>query len=645
MNRVTIDCLFRQMTPAGLRWSPDGKWLVFSLGYSDSERNAAGSALRLMSRDGREEYPVTLGRKPDGSPASDTLPCWSPDGRRVAFCSNRSGEMQVWAIPAFGGEAAQVTAPDGGCGAVMADPFYAGLDWSPDGSRLVFAAPLRDPPEPEPAARMAGFDYGETYGYVRSRIHLWTVDAEGGAARRITDGEYDHGDPRWSPDGRRVLFVSNRSRDEGPVSSSINKRYDLWLVPAEGGPERRITENEGPDFSPRWSPDGSRIAYLAGDRCGPHRDQYRVHVLDVETGATRDLTGDWDGIPETLGAQCWSSDGRWLLFSAWTGAATHLFRVPAAGGAVEALTEGRQVFSFPALAPDDAAVACVSQDEIRLAEVEVRPLSGGPPALTRFNAWLEEYELSRHEAVSWVSDEWTIEGILVRPSSGQTGPHPALLFSHGGPHHRVTCALNLEWQALAAAGYLVLAPNFRGSAGYGRAFLDADRGDWGGGDFRDLMRGLDLLVSRGMADPGRLGMLGGSYGGYMTAWSVGNTDRFKAAVARAPITHLVSYFGTTDLKTLTGWDLGGPPWEKPDLYRERSPVTHAARIKTPVLLLHGEADRRVPVTQSEEFYTALKELGVDVSFARYPDEGHMIAQPRHVRDYWLRTLEWFGRYL
>ncbi|MGV3724976.1 MAG: S9 family peptidase [Actinomycetota bacterium] len=671
---LTFDALARVRTPAQPRWSPDGRFVVFSLSYTDADADAGGSALWLMPRDGGEPHPLTSGRKSDGVPARDTFPCWSPDGTRIAFLSDRGGAMAVWVIPAFGGEAQQLTGENSGCEPVMADPFFAGLEWSPDGSRLVFAAP--EPiAEAEGAGRVVGRDYGETYPYVRSRIQLWTVDAnapgpagaEGLAARRLTSGEFDHGDPRWSPCGRWIAFASNRSLDEGPVSSSINKNYDLWLISADadgGSPERCLTENPGPDFSPRWSPDGQRLAYLAGLRCGPHRDYYRLRVLTVATGETHDLTGEWDRLPEPLSAQCWSADSRELYLSAWSGTETHLYRAIVEEGRVEQLTAGMHVYGPPSAAPD-GLLACVEQNSNFLPELELRPpappatpVGAAPPATpvgaaprqepsakTRLNDWIWEHERGAQNYISWPNEGFRIEGMLIQPPGYEEGKtYPLLLFSHGGPHHRVTCALNLEWQALAAQGYLVLAPNFRGSAGYGAEFLDADRGDWGGGDYRDLMSGVDALIQNGVADPQRLGMFGGSYGGYMTCWVVANTDRFIAAVARAPITNLVSYYGTTDLRTLTAWDLDGRPWERRELYVERSPITHVTQAKTPTLLLHGEADRRVPVTQSEEFYAALSDLGVPVSFVRYPDEGHLIARPSHVRDYWQRTLDWFQRY-
>lgn len=645
---LDTEALFRQQVPSDPRWSPDGRWVVCAVAFMDAERDGRGSALWLMARDGTEVRPLTRGRKPDGAPAHDTHPRWSPDGARVAFLSDRGGERQIWSIPAFGGEAEALTGAEAGCGPIMGDAFFAGLEWSPSGDALVFAAQEPPPAGTASLAPVPEVDYGETYGHVRSRIQIWTLPLGSRAARQVTEGNWDCGDPCWTPDGASLIFDSNRSGLEGPVSASMCHNYDLWIIPAAGGPARPLTTNPGPDFCPRPSPDGRWIAFLAGRRCGPHRDHHHLCILDRETGAVRELTGEQDPVPEVLSGQCWTPNSAAIYYSGWRGMDSHLFRVACTGGAVQALTSGRTVCGAPAVAPGEAVLATVVQGPRSLPELEIRSGEGNSAehgeATTAFNPWLAEYELGAVEVVSWESDGLTIEGVRVLPPGYEVGKrYPALLFSHGGPHSRVTCGLHLEWhwQMLAAQGYVILAPNFRGSAGYGQAFVDANHEDWGGGDFRDNMRGVDMLIAEGLADPERLGFFGGSYGGYMTCWTITQTDRFRAAVARAPITDLVSYFGTTDLKTLTGWDLGGPPWERLPLYQERSPVTHVTRVRTPLLLLHGDADRRVPVTQSEEFYTALKVLDVPVTFVRYPGEGHLIGRPSHVRDTCERTLAWF----
>ena len=672
--KLQIEDLFRQQIPESPVWSPDGGRVVYSVAYQDRRANARGSYLRLFELATERDIALTSGRMPDGRPCSESMPRWSPDGSRIAFLSNRSGEMAIWVVCADGGEPQKLTGcasvekekekekeeetgqerERGGCGVIMADTFYGGLDWSPDGRRLVFTAQL--PRELDPEDRggiLIGIDHGETYGHVKERMHLWSIPATGGPATRLTDGDFDYGDPRWSPDGDWIACVSNQSGEEGAVSHSVNRNYDLWLVPLTGGPAKRLTTNPGPDWRPRWSPDGRYLAYMADERCGPHRDHHSLWVLEIATGNTTRLTSENCAVPDDLPIQPWMPDSGSLMYCGWRGTESHLFLTSREGSGSAGATTLNYVFGPPAIAPPGPNIAVVMQTPKSLPEMEVwTPHLDKHPPVRRWrsshNCWLKEYALGRVEIISWENEGFTIEGHLTLPPDYEEGKrYPTLLFSHGGPHSRLTCGLHLEWhfQFFAAQGYVVLAPNFRGSAGYGRDFLNADRMDWGGGDTRDLLSGIDHLVERGIADPARLGMYGGSYGGYQTCWTITRDHRFRAAAARAPITNLISYYGTTDLQTLTGWDLGGTPWEQPELYRERSPITHAPQVQTPLLLIHGDADRRVPYSQSEEFYTALKSLGKTVQLVRYPGEGHLIQQPSHTEDYFLRTLAWFDRYL
>jgi len=647
-KRVTIDTLFKGRSVSAPDWSPDGRWVAFVVGETDYEKNTGRSAIWLMSADGKEKRQLTRGLKVDGTPAGDSSPRWSPDGKRIAFFSNRSGSTQIWLIHPFGGEAEPLTGEDTKCGAVTTDAFFAGLEWSPDSARIAFVAQLPEPKDkPKSDVKVVGVNYGEGYADLKSRLHVWTVAAEGGKAKRLTRGNYHSGDPRWSPDGRWIAFVSNRSRDEEAVASSVNKNYDLWLVPSDGGAVKRLTTNEGPDISPRWSPDGRHIAYLSCPRCGSHRDVLDMWVLDAGSLKTRNLTEEFGYLVDRLTSRCWSPDGKALWFAAAIGAQHHLFRVKAAGGAVERVTRGRRLITSPLLSPDGNRLVCMAQFPDKPAEIQVRTVSGFRlKAAARFNDWLKEYRLGTIDVIRWQSDEFTIEGVLVKPPNYRKGRrYPTIVAPHGGPHGHVTPSLNLAWQLLAAQGYVVLAPNFRGSDGYGQAFIDADRGDLGGGDFRDVMRGVDKLIADGIADPKRLGIFGGSYGGYMTMWSVGNTDRYKAAVAVCGVANNRSMFGTTDIKSWCRWECRGYPWENFEEYARSSPITYVANVKTPTLIMHGEKDLRVPVSQSEEFYSALKARGVKTQFVRYPDEGHGISKPHHVKDHWTRVLAWFAKHL
>lgn len=655
--RITLDAIFKPKMPGNPHWSPDGRWLAFSLSEILPGQNTAFTSLWLLSADGKKRIPLTRGRAPDGRPVTDSSPCWSPDGEFIAFYSNRSGPFHLWAIRPFGGEAFPITTDSCGCGPIMTDAFFAGMDWSPDSSHLAFVAQL---PEKKSLsdARVTSVNYGETYANVRTRIHVWTIpvrssETDPGAAappkaRQITRGDFHHGDPRWSPDGQWIAFVSNRSRDEEAVIWSINKNYDLWLAPSRGGSAERLTSNPGPDISPRWSPDGRSLAYLSCPRCGSHADVFQLRVLDLKTRRPALLTADLDHSVDRLSPQCWTSDGRAIWFSAAVRTGNRLFQALALEGGWRGATRGNPFLMMPAVAPRGRLLACISQNDRSLSEIQIRRQPGASVVefTTQWNRWVQRYRLGTTRVLRWKSDSYIIEGVLVLPPGFRPGRrYPAIVLPHGGPHGRSTTALNLVWQWLAAQGFVLLAPNFRGTVGYGQAFVDADRADFGGGDFRDLMRGLDQIIARGLADPGRLGILGASYGGFMTTWTIGQTSRFKAAVALCPVTNLHSMFGTTDIKSWTRWEFRGYPWEKFEDYVRCSPITYASSVKTPTLLLHGENDLRVPISQSEEFFSALRACGVTAQFVRYPDEGHGISQPHHVRDYLSRTLQWFQRYL
>jgi dipeptidyl aminopeptidase/acylaminoacyl peptidase len=263
------------------------------------------------------------------------------------------------------------------------------------------------------------------------------------------------------------------------------------------------------------------------------------------------------------------------------------------------------------------------------------------------NPQLKEVRLADTEVVRWKgADGWDIDGVLVKPAGYQAGRrYPLILEPHGGPHGRQGVDFNPTWQYFAARGFMVLAPNFRGSGSYPQAFIDADRNDWGGKDFIDIMSGVDYVVNAGLADPDRMGVEGWSYGGFMTSWIIGHTDRFKAAVPGAAVTNLQSFYGTTDIQRFIEWEFFGFPWDNAQAIRDHSPITFAPKAKTPTLILHGEADVRVPIEQGEQLYMTLKKIGTTVQMVGYPREGHGLREPAHRRDRIQRTLEWFERFL
>jgi dipeptidyl aminopeptidase/acylaminoacyl peptidase len=457
---------------------------------------------------------------------------------------------------------------------------------------------------------------------------------------QLTKDHYNVSDPQWSPDGRWIAFVKR------PTPKADDAQFsDIMILSAEGGTPRKLVENEGPDTSPRWSPDGQWIAYVSSPRPF-YGNQNDVYVVPASGGTPRSLTAALDR-NETN--PIWSPDGKTIYFEATTGVNHYFFSVPVSQGAIKPLINGNRVCSAVQLAKDGSFFALTLSDPMHPADLWVCRADGsGLRQLTRANPQLDDLKLGATETVRWKSPAggWEIEGLLVKPADYQPGKkYPLIVEPHGGPAGVVTNSFRSMWQVLAGRGYAVLAPNFRGSDGYGKKFIEANVGDWGGGDYQDVMSGVDALIAKGNADPARLGVEGWSYGGFMTSWIVTHTNRFKAAVDGAGVTDLLSMYGTTDIQRFNEYYMLGRPWEKFEVYRKNSPMTYIAQAKTPTLILHGIEDRRVPISQGEEFYIGLKKVSVETEFVRYPREPHGFTEPNHQIDRIQRTVAWFDKYL
>jgi dipeptidyl aminopeptidase/acylaminoacyl peptidase len=416
-------------------------------------------------------------------------------------------------------------------------------------------------------------------------------------------------------------------------------------VPVAGGAPRLITNNEGPDFAPAWSPDGSQIAYSTNTRRQSSGAHNRIAAVSASGGAPRMISQDFE---YSTGSPRWSTDGSRLYFQAGTRTESHIYAVAAGGGLPRAITSGAILASDLNASANGQRIAFLREDARRPDDVWTARGDGTEARkLTDVNPEIAALEIAPSEVIRWKgADDWEIEGILVKPLGYEQGRrYPLIVEAHGGPHGAQTVGFNPMWQYFASKGYAVLAPNFRGSGGYRQDFVDADRNDWGGKDYIDIMRGVDFVIAQGIADGNRLGIEGWSYGGYMTSWIIGHTDRFKAAVAGAAVTNLHSFYGTTDIQRFIEWEYEGLPWDRPEKIRDHSPVTFAPKAKTPTLILHGEGDVRVPIEQGYQLYTTLRKVGTTVEFVRYPREGHGFREPAHRRDRIRRTFEWLDKYL
>jgi dipeptidyl aminopeptidase/acylaminoacyl peptidase len=649
---LAVEDLYLLDTPTSPVLSPGGKRVVYARKWIDRADRREHFSLWVAEGPGKA-HPLEEG-EPDGR-----APVFSPDGKWIAFLSTRprpKGWKQipptppesdtatdVWLLPAAGGKAVPLAGPDKSYGRVFNDGFYGRVAFSPDGRQLAFVADDgKDPRTPEEIkadVRVVRLDGGEGYtGY--GPAHIWVANLKASPGpwaawrvERVSPDDFWYGDPQWFPDGKRLVAHANRTSDQGAVRWTINRNYDLWAIDlgTGNGPRGRLTENPGPDVCPRLSPDGKRLAYLSVPRRGSHRDVLNLVVSAV--GSRPHVLFDYHrpdaGKPPYPAPTFPLPDDFWdgndhILYDADVGTRTRTVRVN--------LRTNKTTVLGPALRG--------KLDPKTGAGRRLRRQLLTPPG----NTFLKDRPLGKTRLVTWHNEGLRLEGLLtVPPASVAKPPYKLLLHPHGGPHSRSARGFNFVAQVFAAHGYAVFEPNYRGSHGYGQKFIDADRFDFGGGDVRDILSGIDHLVKKGLVDRDRQFVYGSSYGGFLTCWLVGHTRQFRAAVAQNAVTDMTVMWGTSDIRNWVEWEVGNP-WKNPAALREHSPLTYADKVRTPTLVLHSRDDRRVPLANGLLFYHALKERGVPTQMVVYPGEGHVIRQPRHREDVIRRVLAWFARH-
>lgn len=625
--------LFLLRTATDVRWSPDGELIAFTVNTHDRDADKSEASVWTCAP-GEPARPFARGLAHS--------PRFSPDGRWLAFVADRGDGAQVHLADLDGGEPHAVTDQPHG----VSSP-----SWSPDGTLLAFVARVgetHDPDQPRVIRhlreRLDGFGWLD-----QRRSHLSVLDLATGQARQVTDGDWDDDQPAWSPDGRSLVFVSDRAaeRFDRPF------RRDVWVTPANGGKPRRLTRGRGDAMEPQVSPDGATVAFLGGE-AGDDLWSAPTHVLTVPIAGRdhepRSLTGAHDvhaGTRFLAAGRQLAWVGKRLMFCGPRRGGLALSAVDVDGRRVDEVVAGdRAILGFDVA--HDGRVAFPALWVDKPCEVFVASAAHEPAAITDLNAELRAtVTLAPARRVRSSSADGTItESFLVKPPKAALAPgaRPSLVLDiHGGPHgwHPGTSAGGwLAVQALAAAGHHVVLPNPRGSAGYGQTFLAACRGDWGGGDADDLLAAVDKAES--IVKPDTTYVWGYSFGGFMASWLIGHSDRFRAAVIGAPVIDLVSMLGTTDIPGFTAHEVGGLPWEAADAYAKHSPLTYAPDINTPVLLLHHEGDLRCPVGQSEQLFTALRLLDREVELVRYPGGFHGVARPTLVVDRTERLVNWFA---
>ncbi len=660
---ITAEDLYRFELISDVRLSPDGGNIVYVQKRVDGKTEKKYSNLWIVPAQGGKPRQFTFGNQKDLSPR------WSPDGKTIAFLSNRADQdkaPQIHVISFEGGEAHKLSEIPGEISSIR---------WSPDGRKLLCSARKLDPDELEREKdeqkkklgvvnrRYDRFFYKlDGYGYLaHEREHIWTVDARSGAARQITDHKtYDEKEPAYSPDGKWIAFLSNHS--EEPDRNF--ERMDLFVMPSQGGAQRKINTPTGDKLKLSFSPDGKWIAFVGQE--GEHQDykNYGIWVVPVDGSVpARNLTAAYDvnvdpstindmGEPEFI-PPMWSKDGKKIYFQCARHGATQLLAVSVDGKKLDAIIDQKAVvcsFSF------DEKQATLAYRLGRIddpCQIMVKEMATGKEKqLTSLNqSMLSKIDLGKVEEVWFKSPSgMDLQGwILTPPGFDPRKKYPSILEIHGGPQTQYGFFFMHEFYTLASKGFVVYFCNPRGGRGYGEEHTKAIWHDWGTNDYADLMAWVDQMEKAPYIDRSRMGVTGGSYGGYMTVWIIGHTQRFQAAVTQRCVSNFVSMWGSSDLNHVFQDTLNmKPPYEDLKNYWEHSPIAYIANAKTPTLVIHNENDMRCPIEQGEQVYVALKKQGVPTEMVRFPDEFHGLSRTGRTDRRIVRLnsiLGWFEKYL
>jgi len=634
--------------------SPKGDLIAFVVTEMDLEKNASNSDIWIVPTTGGKPWRLT------SSPQSDSCPRWSPDGQKIAFVSTRSGSPQIWMIDTRGGEAFELSTLSTGA---------SGVIWSPSGKNLAFSSSVY-PECPDDDCNKAKMEKKEKsdvkakvfdellYRHWNAwrdgmRSHVFVIPAEGGDARDLTPGDYDtppislggHQDYVFSPDGEEICFVRN---DDPELKMSLGTNNDLFKCLVSDGDPTKITPNRANDNSPHYSPDGKYIAYRAMARPGFEADKYSLILYERAIEETMNLT---DSLDRSVDEILWSPDSQSIFFTFEENGRNVLARVSLKEPTIERLLEGH-TFGSVQLSPDGQTVYFLKQAMHQPAEIYSYDLKEKKldPLADMNSRLLSDIEMNAAEEF-WLDGAGgdKVHGFLVKPPFfDPTTKYPLVMLIHGGPQGAWGDDFHYRWNAqmFASPGYVVAMVNFHGSTGYGQDFTDSITGDWGGKPFEDIMLALDYLFSNhGFIDFRNIGAAGASYGGYMIDWIEGHTDRFDCLISHAGVYDLRSMHGATEELWFPEWEFGGPPWENPEMYEKWSPSFYAQNFRTPCLVIHGQLDFRVPVTQGFQFFTVLQRMGVPSKMIYFPDECHFVLKPQNAQFWWKSVLNWLAKYL
>jgi dipeptidyl aminopeptidase/acylaminoacyl peptidase len=637
--------LLKLRSVGDVKFSPDGSRLAYTVINNDGPGRPYSQLWIMTVADGKS---IRLGADREGSSNLE----WSPDGQRIAY-DGKLGDKSGLIVARPDGSNARFLSPIRGTNNPLPSTGKS-ITWSPDGKRIAFVTSVPGPEtedangDPVVITRYL-YKPDDSEGFTRfndnRRLHIFVVDVASAQVRQITSGTHYEHSIEWSPNADEIVFISNREPNEDQFFN-----YDIFTLKVSDGSIRRLTSTESAEYRPRWSPDGKTIVYQATKRgltdLETTMEDTHIWLIDADGGNRRELGAMIDN---RQGAPAWSADGKAVYFTVQERGNVRLYRLPISGGTPEVVINERGTVGAWSESRDAVAYSFASPSD--LAQLYMKSANTASKKITNLNAEvLAGKQIAEVESFTFISNDnkYTIEAFLTRPS-GMTSnsKHPLIVNIHGGPHGQQGPAFNFKHQVYAARGWATLLVNYRGSTGYGQGFTDAVFGDQNGNEAQDVIYGLSAAMRRFLwIDRDRVGVEGVSYGGQLTNWLITQTSIFKAAIPIAGISNLISYNYMTYYNQYEQMEFGVFPHQgnTMDLLWERSALKHVAKARTPTMLMHGENDNDVPIAEAEQYYIALRDVGVEAIMVRYPREGHGIREPKHLVDSIDRCINWYVKH-